>query len=231
MPKRREATHGPILIKVWGKYACFTSFKADERFSHPMMTPSAAAAILRAILWEPQFQYELQEIWLLKPIQYFDLMRNEVVEKTNVSSLLRGVPFFVEDHRVQRHSLILSDVAYVIVADVELYPHNEERSRDPGKYRSWLRRRLNNGQQHRMPYFGCREFSVDGFEEFDGSDKPLDLTMYLGKMLFDIDYYDDKSGRGEPKFFSANLERGVMKVPTELYPMLRWWPRHAVATP
>jgi hypothetical protein len=36
-------------------------------------------------------------------------------------------------------------------------------------------------------------------------------------MLFDIEYNADDSGRGSPRFFTASLDSGILKVPAELY--------------
>ena len=41
--------------------------------------------------------------------------------------------------------------------------------------------------------------------------------MTLGRMLFDLDYAVDKSGRGRPRFFTARLEGGILHVPLALY--------------
>jgi len=42
------------------------------------------------------------------------------------------------------------------------------------------------------------------------------MTEDLGLMLFDMDY-DSSEERDTPRFFEARLERGVLRVPPELY--------------
>jgi len=49
-----------------------------ERVSYPVMTPSAARGVLQAIFWKPPFRWLVREIWVLRPIKYFSLVRNEV---------------------------------------------------------------------------------------------------------------------------------------------------------
>ena len=49
------------------------------------------------------------------------------------------------------------------------------------------------------------------------TEQPIDLTDDFGRMLFDLDYAADKSGRGTPRFFTARLEGGILHVPPELY--------------
>lgn len=79
-----------------------------------------------------------------------------------------------------------------------------------------FRRRVNRGKRHSVPYFGCREFSAH-FGPPDGTEQSIDFTDDIGRMLSDLDYASDRSGRGTPRFFSARLEAGVLKVPAELY--------------
>lgn len=118
-----------------------------------------------------------------------------------------------ESNRAQRHTLALRDVAYLIKADIALAPHATE---DVAKYRDQFRRRVNRGQCYHQPYLGCREF-VASFGPPNGTEQTINLTDDLGRMLFDLDYAADKSGRGTPCFFTARLEGGILRVPPELY--------------
>ena len=73
------AEHPPVEVKVWGEYACFTRPEMKvERVSYVVMTPSAARGVLEAIFWKPEFAWRVREIWVLKPIRHFSLVRNEV---------------------------------------------------------------------------------------------------------------------------------------------------------
>ena len=209
----------PLLeVKVWGDFACFTRPEMKvERVSYEVMTPSAARGILEAIFWKPEFSWQVREIWVLNPIRHFSILRNEVNSKA-VASTARGWAedgggYFAEEDRAQRHTLALRDVAYLIKADIELKPHATD---DIAKYRDQVRRRVNRGQCHSIPYFGCREFAAH-FGPPDGDEKPIELTDDLGRMLFDLGYVDDGSGRGTPRFFAARLEKGVLRIPDELY--------------
>jgi CRISPR-associated protein Cas5d len=210
--------HPVLEVKVWGDFACFTRPEMKvERVSYEVMTPSAARGVLEAIFWKPEFVWQVREIWVLKPIRHFSILRNEVNSKAVVSTA-RGWAedddgFFAEDDRAQRHTLALRDVAYLIKADIALKPHATD---DVAKYRDQFRRRVNRGQCHSVPYLGCREFAAY-FGPSDGSEQPIDLTDDLGRMLFDLDYASDGSGRGTPRFFAARLEVGVLRVPAELY--------------
>lgn len=209
----------PLLeVKVWGDCACFTRPEMKvERVSYEVMTPSAARGVLEAIFWKPEVSWQVREIWVLKPIRHFSILRNEVNNKAVVSTARKwmeeGGGYFAEEDRAQRHTLALRDVAYVIKADITLKPHATD---DIAKYRDQFRRRVNRGQCHSIPYLGCREFAAY-FGPPDGNEQPIELTDDLGRMLFDLDYVKDASGRGTPRFFSARLEAGILKVPVALY--------------
>jgi CRISPR-associated protein Cas5d len=208
----------PLEVKVWGDLACFTrpEMKA-ERVSYPVMTPSAARGILEAIFWKPEFSWQVREIWVLSQIRHLSILRNEVNHKAMVATAegwsKNGGGYFAEDDRAQRHTLALRDVAYLIKADALLRSHATQ---DVAKYRDQFRRRVNQGRCYHRPYLGCREFAA-AFGPPDGTERAIGLSDDLGLMLFDLDYASDNSGRGTPRFFSARLEAGILRVPVELY--------------
>ena len=206
----------PLQVKVWGDFACFTRPEMKvERVTYPVMTPSAARGVLEAIFWKPEFQWRVQEIWVLKPIRHFSVLRNEINTRQSDRTARRwietGGGYFADEDRAQRHTLALRDVAYIIRADVE--------PKEPGeaahaKYRDQFRRRVQRGQCLHRPALGCREFAAD-FAKPGGDEVPIPLTDDLGLMLFDMDYRPD--GSGKPRFFRARLQDGVLHVPDELY--------------
>lgn len=208
----------PLEVKVWGDFACFTrpEMKA-ERASYPVMTPSAARGVVEAIFWKPEFAWHVREIWVLNPIRHYSIVRNEVNSKAVVSTAHgwaeNGGGYFADEDRAQRHTLALRDVAYLLKADIVLAAHATE---DVAKYRDQFRRRVNRGQCYHRPYLGCREFAAE-FGQPDGSEHAIALDDDLGRILFDLDYASDGSGRGVPRFFSARLQAGILKVPPQLY--------------
>jgi len=208
----------PLEIKVWCHFAFFTlPVMKAERVSYPVMTPSAARGILEAVFWKPEFSWRIMEIQILNPIRHFSILRNEVNSKMSASAarsrLEKGGSYCAEDDRAQRHTLSLRDVAYIIKADVNLRPDVRE---DSAKYRDQFRRRVAKGQCYHTPYFGCREFPAF-FTKPDGTEKPIELNDDLGLILFDLTYALNGSGQAVPKFFSARLDKGVLRVPQELY--------------
>jgi CRISPR-associated protein Cas5d len=215
--------NGSLEVKVWGDCACFTRPEMKvERVSYPVMTPAAARGVLEAIFWKPEFAWQVREIWVLRPIRFFSILRNEV---NNIASPAaakswqkQGGGFYADDekNRAQRHTLALRDVAYIIKADITLKPHADA---VPAKYRDQFRRRVTRGQYHHTPYLGCREFAA-GFSDPQPGDQSLPETLDLGLMLFDLEYTQNDAGRGirgQPRFFEARLINGVLRIPSDFY--------------
>ncbi|HEY8292214.1 MAG TPA: CRISPR-associated protein Cas5, partial [Thermomicrobiales bacterium] len=104
-------SYPPLAVKVWGDYAVFTRPEMKvERLTYPVMTPSAARGILEAILWKPEMEWRVEEIWVLKPVQYFSILRNEVnsrvSERTARGWEKSGVGGYdATNDRAQRHTL------------------------------------------------------------------------------------------------------------------------------
>jgi CRISPR-associated protein Cas5d len=218
-------SNGRLLqVKVVGDFALFTmpEMKA-ERVSYPVITPSSARGILEAIFWKPEFSWRVREIHVLKPIEFFSIMRNEVEstasQRAKKAEMSQGI--FIEEKRVQRHSLLLRDVAYLIKAEQELKPDIDG---NHAKYREQFQRYVARGKCFHRPYFGCREFACH-FMVPDGSEKPVNITENLGLMLFDLKFRHNKDGKGvsaEPVFFEAKLDRGVLKVPQLKYEEVKY---------
>ncbi len=233
MDKRDNET--PLEVKVWGEFACFTRPEFGvERASYEVMTPSAARGILEAIFWKPEFRWMVREIEVLNPVRHFSILRNEMnstqSERSARSWAADGGGYYADDDRAQRHTLCLRDVAYVIRANIELKPHANDH---PAKYRDQFRRRVKRGQCFNQPYLGTREFSAF-FGPPSGDEQTIDVSDDLGFMLFDIGFVPDAKGKvsyaghgpegrsivrgdAQPKFFRARLERGVLRVPQEMY--------------
>jgi CRISPR-associated protein Cas5d len=206
--------HRPLEVKVWGDFACFTRPEMKvERVSYPVMTPSAAKGVLEAIFWKPEFQWEVEEIWVLNPVRYFSIMRNEISLR-QTKQIAEGWQkkvggYYATSDRVQRHTLALRDVSYIIKAHPVVKDEVEE---DPAKYRDQFRRRVKAGRCFATPYLGCREFSAS-FSETDGTETPQNINGELGSMLQCMDYLPDTPGHAMPRFFNAELKDGVMRVP------------------
>ena len=203
-----------IRIEVWGKAACFTRPEMKvERVSYDMMTPSAARGLVEAIYWHPGMKYTIDRIYLLSPIKFTNIRRNEVERKIShrkVFDAAKGKEMpalYTQQEIQQRASMILTDVHYVIECHFDL-TDKAAPGDNAGKFQDILRRRLRKGQCYHTPCFGCREFPA-GFREWSGETVPtIGTTQDLGWMLYDLDYTDPENIR--PIFFRARLENGVL---------------------
>lgn len=196
-----------VRVKVKGEFACFTRPDLKvERMTYPCMTPSAARGVLDSILWKPEFQWWVHHILVLKPIKFFSVKRNEINKKQD------KIPIIIEERRAQRNSIILRDVEYIIEASV--YQKLSDSANPPRKYVEMFKRRVKKGQCWRRPYLGTREFAAEFYEPF-GTEQPIQETIPIGSMLFDI-YYDEK-GKPSPLFFyDVAIVNGVLECPKEL---------------
>ena len=207
-----------VKVRVWGDYALFARPELKvERCSYDVMTPSAARGILDAVYWHPGLKWKIDRIHVVRPIQFTSVRRNEVKSKISASSVLQAYnggdkPLYISTKAdiVQRASLLLRDVEYVIEAHFQMTDQANETD-NPGKFKDIIMRRLRRGECFHMPYFGCREFpahfslceeeeirtAYDGVEEKD-----------LGFMLYDMDFSDPENI--QPMFFRAVMRRGVL---------------------
>jgi CRISPR-associated protein Cas5d len=203
-----------LRIKVSGDFACFTRPDLKvERMTYPCMTPSAARGVLDCILWKPEFQWYVRRIVVLKPIKFFSVKRNEI------NSYQGEKPITVDEldnrykpqYRTQRNSIILRDVSYIIEASI--YQKEFDGNNPPQKYAAMFSRRVQKGQCFRRPYLGTREFSAE-FCEPISSDVPIQETIPIGSMLFDIVYDDD--GKPSPLYFyDVAIIDGILECPEQ----------------
>jgi len=202
-----------ITIRVWGPYALFCPphFRGDP-CSHPVMTPSGANGILRAIYHKPEFEWEVDAIGVLNPIQYHTMV-------------LGGVNSHREGDRTLQSVTVLVDVAYTITARIVANPHRGERS-EVAYYQQALRR-LRKGEYYRQPHFGRNEYAAH-YELLEGEiPAPIDLTVPLGSTLFNLMPLDLGVGDGkrpdsfEPVAWRAEIRNGVITVPRDLHDRYR----------
>ena len=207
-----------VKVKVWGDFALFSRPEMKvERCSYDVITPSAARGILDAVYWHPGLHWVIDKIYVKKPIRFTSVRRNEVKSKILASSLLQAYngadkPLYISAREdiVQRASVLLCDVEYVIEAHFEM-TDKANATDNPGKFKDIVMRRLRRGECYHMPYFGCREFPAHfclceeeeiqtAYEEVEEKD--------LGFMLYDMDYTERENI--QPMFFRAVMRRGVI---------------------
>ncbi|SCI09954.1 CRISPR-associated protein Cas5%2C subtype I-C/DVULG [uncultured Blautia sp.] len=209
-----------VKVRVWGDYALFSRPEMKvERCSYDVITPSAARGILEAIYWHPGMKWCIDKIYVKKPVKFTSVRRNEVKSKVSASKALEAynggkklLYLSSKEEIVQRASLLLSDVEYVIEAHFEMTEKANETD-NPGKFKDIIMRRLKRGECYHMPYFGCREFPAN----FELCKEEEIHTAYddveekdFGFMLYDIDYSDKENL--SPMFFRAIMKQGIIDV-------------------
>lgn len=204
-------------VEVWGDYALFTRPEMkSERVSYDIITPSAARGLLESIYWHPGLKWVIDKIYMMNPIKHTNLRRNEVKSKASAQKMLTAInkqkdlPYLVTSSDImQRASLLLKDVHYVVEAHFEM-TKRANASDNEGKFADIFRRRLEKGQAYSQPYFGCRECTAH-FRPYEGK-MPVPTAETgehdLGFMLYDMDYSDKDNIH--PQFFHAVLRDGVL---------------------
>lgn len=204
-----------IQLEVWGDYACFSRPELKiERVSYDVPTPSAARGIVEAIYFHPGLKWIIDKIYVLSPIQFTNIRRNEVKNKisgSNVREYINGkrdeLYLAASKEIVQRAAMVLQDVHFVIQAHFDMTDRAAPGD-NPGKFQDIVTRRMEKGQCFHTPYLGCREFPAY-FRKWPGGPIPtINETRDLGFMLYDMDYTDSQNIT--PMFFHAKLENGVL---------------------
>ena len=204
-----------IQLEVWGSYALFSRPELKvERCSYDVPTPSAARGLVESVYFHPGLRWHIDKIYVLNPIRFVSIRRNEVASKISARNVRQAAqggaqPLYLAAPQeiVQRASLLLQDVHYVIEAHFTMTDRAAP-SDNPGKFQDIVTRRMERGQCFHTPYFGCREFPA-AFRRWPGGPIPaIDETRDLGLMLYDFDYSDPQNIT--PTYFRARLEHGVL---------------------
>lgn len=155
-----------IQLEVWGPYALFTrpEFKV-ERASYDVPTPSAARGIVESLYYHPGIRWHIRRIYVLNPIEFTTIRRNEVKSKILGGTAMRiaqgkeDEPYLVTTKQiVQRASMVLTNVHYVIEAEFEMLPEKAAPGDNPGKFQDIVTRRMRKGQCFSTPYFAAASF-------------------------------------------------------------------------
>jgi CRISPR-associated protein Cas5d len=237
-----SSTSSLIALRVWGDYACFTrpELKA-ERVSYPVMTPSAARGILEAIYYEPQIAYTIHSIGVLKRGRWFSFRRNEVSRKVPLKTIGRAMteaaplePIHAgggAEDGTQRGMLALTEVAYIVTAEIRLTDRAQPPRDNLAKYARLIEGRARSGKCFHRPYLGCREFDAH-FEWVDDPDEvPLGVDEWprsgedLGLMLYDV-FDPARRTTGDPAppdpvFFHARIENARLDCHPDRVKMVR----------
>ena len=203
-----------VLMEVWGLTACFTRPEMKtERVSYDVPTPSAARGMIESIYYHPGLKWTIDRIWVLNPIQFMNLRRNEVSSKISASNVMQEANGGKQSCIVttqdiqQRAAMMLKDVRYVIEAHFDM-TDKANASDNPGKFQDIVKRRLRKGACYAAPYLGTRECTAH-FRLWEGEAiEGIDETRDLGYMLYDMDYSDPE--HIQPMFFRAKMEHGCI---------------------
>lgn len=186
-------------LEVWGDFACFTRPELKvERFSYPVITPSAARGIFDAIYWHGQreqrgkhtvicsyFYWQITRIEMLELPRYIALRRNEVKDKApaerTIKSWMDGKsppePIWADatkdelgtDQKGRTQRQTMALKNVRYRITARIDARSAFRKELPAANAQFLRRAI-TGKCFQQPYFGCREFPA--FFEYLPADAP-----------------------------------------------------------
>lgn len=202
-------------LEVWGDFACFTRPEMKvERFSYPVITPSAARGIFDAIYWEgirdakgmrPYFHWQVERIEVLEMPRFIALRRNEVKDRVpadrTIKSWMEGrgqpEPLWADGGkdelgtdqkgRTQRQTMALKNVRYCLTA--RIIPKAQFSAPELiNKFDSMFERRAKQGKCFQQPFFGCSEFPAyfEYVQPSGNSKQPFPYDQHVGWMLYDV---------------------------------------------
>jgi CRISPR-associated protein Cas5d len=190
-------------LEVWGDLACFTRPEMKvERFSYPVITPSAARGIFDAIYWDglreqrgkkgairPYFHWQVTRIDVLEPPRYIALRRNEVKDRVPgpvvLNKWIQGKevpqPIWADGSKDQlgtdqkgRTQRQTMALKNVRYRLTARIAPKPDFATEAARFNAQFQRRARQGKCFQQPYFGCREFPA--FFEYLGDPPPPPAT-------------------------------------------------------
>ena len=208
--------NGIHTLEVWGDLACFTRPEMKvERFSYPVITPSAARGIFDAIYWDgirekrgkesvmkPYFHWQVKRIEVLEIPRVIALRRNEVKDTVPGMTILNkwmsgdtppeplwadgGKEELGTDQKGRTQRQTMALKNVRYRITAQIVPKHGF-AQDYGKFNNQFERRAKHGKCFQQPYLGCREFpAFFEYVEEGKTCKPINLDQHLGFMLYDV---------------------------------------------
>lgn len=223
-----------IFLRTWGPLATFTrpETRAERSQSYKIMTPSAARGILESIYTKivnqkQQMEYKIRRIYVLNPIKTirlasngvrfamnpnWDMSINDPGRKPDVEIGEKAFHLTNESRqhvavRIQHTAEMLTNVDYIIEADLVAHDGNQE------KHNNIFTRRAQSGRCWQVPYFGIRECIAD-WERVDSPEPYLERAAEIQDIDFGFVFYGfDYKNKIMPMFFRARMINGIVEVP------------------
>jgi len=204
-------------LEVWGDFACFTRPEMKvERFSYPVITPSAARGIFDAIYWDgirkkkgkkstvyPYFYWQIERVEVLKHPRFIALRRNEVKDRVPATATLNkwmngteapkpiwadgGKDELGTDQKGRTQRQTMALKNVRYRISAQIVA-KPGFAGDYGKFNAQFKRRAKHGKCFQQPYLGCREFPAffEYVESTEDKSAPVDFNQHLGLMLYDV---------------------------------------------
>lgn len=196
-----------FAIKISGDSAVFTNpVNKPSRYSYPIITPTAAVGIFECIFWDKNIKWIIDEIQIIKPIQYGEsILVNEWNSKVTSQIIEQS---YSQKHRTQCYITPLKDVEYIVKAHfVHVNPFCKPRSII--RYTKKINKRLKTNTPWKRAYLGCAGLLAE-ISPINGTEIPIQESINYENMIWYVKH-DKKNTR--IYFYNANMINGVIKVP------------------
>ena len=169
----------PIKVVIRGERALFSRPEMTvERQSYEVPTISAMQGVLRAVFNHDGMDYEIDNIYVCRKIQFDSMVRNETKVVQDVKD---PKPYLlVGEERTQRSSSFLTNVQYVVGAHIVAKPNQvSPKPHSLAEFYTMFNRRLASGGYRHVPCLGQQEFSCTVKPYLE----PYVKSVYCGKKV------------------------------------------------
>jgi len=145
-----------IKVRIRGKMACFTNPATNpECYSYPVPTLPSLTSILSNIYWKPEMEYHVNGVHVINKIEYGNSIKFKETPLQSSVGMITITPLINVDYII--------DCAIGIVSLDESMITTEEDAliSNLNKHYGILIRRIEKGQEYKMPFFGKSQFPVE----------------------------------------------------------------------
>lgn len=217
-----------VALEVWGPLACFTRPEFGvERYSYPVITPSAAVGLISSIYWHPGVEWRCNEIRICNPVRYYTTYTNEVSSRISAASIraaARGTGNLTSPGKTQqRYTTLLRQVKYQLFFEFDIdaskLPEGSPKTAADieqleAKVINITARRLEKGACYHQPCFGSRQYYAD-FRPLTEEDEYICPDELVGEKDFGVILHSVDYDAPSPaaSYYRCIARNGIIKVP------------------
>ena len=215
---------------IRGSLACFARPESPDRYSTPVIPPSAVHGIISAIHDHPGLFPDIRSISVLNPIRYTQRSYAYIGKVSTYQTRGKKLVHPQGDRYTTVESLLvdpkwLIEFEWRSIPKMKGYPKTKFgrcpaaafRNVDLAKATAIFTRRVEKGQFYYTPSLGLSQYRAL-VEPVTGKERPISQTRDFGMLLHGIDF---RTRPVTPYVFRAKMIDGVIEVPSFFDAVLR----------